>query len=169
MAAKIAVSHWGAPAIFPRNHGFSSDIEGQPIFRQRASLCAQEFEQKRDVGPLHEAIMRGRPPEIGRQFDHAQAVARDQGTDNVVTVNTSRRRCSASLCLTCQSITGGTSLVVRVRNTAAPHARNVLLDERGEKRIYGHDAVVQLLIHRIRTTMPDQHDRIDSVASSNGT
>ena len=47
------------------------------------------------------------------------------GTDPVLTVRTNRFSCSARLCLTCHTMTGGTSRSVRVRKTAVPGTRGM--------------------------------------------
>ena len=36
-----------------------------------------------------------------------------------------QRSCSARLCFTCQAMTGGVSVAVRVRNTAVPGVRGI--------------------------------------------
>jgi hypothetical protein len=46
-----------------------------------------------------------------------------RGLDSVTTLSTATRSCSARLWRRCQLMTGGTPLVVRVRNTAVPGTR----------------------------------------------
>src|SRR4030088_2886553 len=84
------------------------------------------------------------------------------GIDSVMIVSTKTRSCRARLCQTCQTMTGGASRSVRVRNTAVPGTRGMRASAiRATKMIDGLRLFLQPRKHRRGPEMPDVHDTID--------
>src|SRR6266852_2234838 len=62
------------PAVLARDDGLVAEVISRVLEVDLAAALAGELQQCRDVGPFHEAVVRGRAPEVWGHFFDGKAI-----------------------------------------------------------------------------------------------